>query len=76
MKFMVIILALFIVMLVLGVVVLRKYYIDWCKSSKDKRKSRKLQEIMEFLVKFMAVMLLLVIFVATMIYDCLMMKGR
>lgn len=75
MKFMVIILALFIVMLVFGVLVLRKYYIDWCKSSKDKRKSRKLQETMEFLVKFMAVMLLLVIFVATMIYDCLMMKG-
>lgn len=75
MKLMVLVLILFILMLVSGVLLLRKYYIDWCKSFKNKRKSRELQEKMEFWVKFVAVMILLIIFVATMIYDCIMMKG-
>lgn len=75
MELMVLVLILFILMLVSGVLFLRKYYIDWCKSFKNKRKSRELQEKMEFWVKFVAVMILLIIFVATMIYDCIMMKG-
>lgn len=75
MKLMVLVLILFILMLVSGGLLLRKYYIDWCKSFKNKRKSRELQEKMEFWVKFVAVMILLIIFVATMIYDCIMMKG-
>ncbi len=76
MKFMLLVLILFILLLGVGILLLRKYYIDWCKSCKDKRKSRELQDRMEFLVKFIAVMILLVIFTATMIYDCFMMKGR
>lgn len=76
MKFMVLVLILLILMFVCEVLLLRKYYIDWCKSFRNKKKSRELIERMEFLIKFIAVILLLIIFVATMIYDCLMMKGR
>lgn len=76
MRFMVLVLVVFILLLVFGVLFLRKYYINWCKSFRNKRKSRELQDKMEFLVKFIAVMILLVIFTATMIYDCFMMKGR
>lgn len=76
MKLMVLILILFILLLGVGILLLRKYYIDWCKSFRNKKKSRELMERMEFLIKFIAVMLLLIIFMATMIYDCLMMKGR
>lgn len=76
MKFMVLVLILLILMFVCGVLLLRKYYIEWCKSFRNKKKSREFMDKMEFLIKFIAVMLLLIIFVATMIYDCLMMKGR
>lgn len=76
MKFMVLVLILLILMFVCGVLLLRKYYIDWCKSFRNKKKSRELMDKMEFLIKFIAVILLLIIFVATMIYDCMMMKGR
>lgn len=76
MKFMVLVLILLILMFVCGVLLLRKYYIEWCKSFRNKKKSRELIERMEFLIKFIAVILLLIIFVATTIYDCLMMKGR
>lgn len=75
MKLMVLTLVVFILMFLFGVLYLRKCYIEWCKSYKDKRKSKELMNKMEFLVKFIAVMILLIIFVATMIYDCFMMKG-
>ncbi len=75
MRFMVLVLVVFILLLVFGVLFLRKYYINWCKSFRNKRKSRELQDKMEFLVKFIAVMILLVIFTTTMIYDCICMKG-
>ena len=76
MKLMVLTLVVFILMLVIGVLLLRKCYIEWCKSYRNKRKSRELIERMEFLIKFIAVMILLIIFVITMLYDCFMMKGR
>lgn len=76
MKLMVVILIIFIILIILGVLLLRKYYIDWCKSYGKKRKSRELQDRMEFLIKFIAVMFLLVIFAATMIVDCLRLEGR
>lgn len=76
MKFLVFSLIIFIILLLLGVVFFRKYYIDWCKSCRDKRRSRDLCDKMEFLIKFISVMLLLIIFVATMIYDCLSLEGR
>jgi len=75
MKLMVLTLVVFILMLLAGVLYLQKYYIDWCKSFRNKRKSRELLNKMEFLMKFVAVMFLLVILTATMIYDCIMMKG-
>lgn len=75
MRFMVLVLVLLVLLLIAGVLVLKKYYIDWCKSFKNKRKSRELMDKIEFLVKFIAVMILLIIFVITMLYDCLM-KGR
>lgn len=76
MRFMVLVLLLLILMFILGVLLLRKNYIDWCKSFRNRRKSRELQDRMEFLVKFIAVMFLLIILMATMLYDCFMMKGR
>lgn len=76
MKLIIICLIIFIILAILGVLLLRKYYIDWCRSFRNKRKSKELQDRMEFLVKFTAVMLLLVIFAATMIVDCLRLKGR
>lgn len=75
MRLMVLTLVVFILMFLVGVLLLRKYYIDWCKSLRDRRKSKELQDRMEFLVKFIAVMFLLIILMATMLYDCLMMKG-
>lgn len=75
MRFMVLVLTVCIILIVIGVLFLRKYYIDWCKSFKNKRKSRELMDKIEFLVKFITVMILLIIFVITMLYDCLM-KGR
>ena len=75
MKLMIIVLAVLIILILFGVLFLRKCYIDWCKSVRDKSRSRELLEKIEFLIKFMAVMLLLVIFVITMIFDCLKM-GR
>lgn len=75
MRFMVLILTVCIILMVIGVLFLRRYYIEWCKSCRNKRKSRELIERMEFLIKFIAVMILLIIFVITMLYDCLM-KGR
>lgn len=76
MRFMFLVLVLLVLMLICGVLILKKYYIDWCKSFRNKRKSRELIERMEFLIKFIAVMILLIIFVITMLYDCFMMKGR
>lgn len=73
MKFMVVVLIVLVILLVSGVLILRKYYIDWCKSFKDKRKSRDLQDKMEFLVKFIAVVFLLIFFVVTMLFDCMRM---
>ncbi len=72
---MIIVLAVLIILMLFGVLLLRKYYVDWCKSTRDKRKSRDLLEKIEFLVRFIAVILLLAIFVVTMIFDCLKM-GR
>lgn len=75
MRFMILVLTVCIILLIFGGLFLRKYYIDWCKSCRNKRKSRELLDKMEFLIKFIAVMFLLVILTATMLYDCLMMKG-
>lgn len=75
MRFMVLVLLLLILMFILGVLLLRKNYIDWCKSFRNRRKSKELLDKMEFLLKFIVVMILLVILTATAIYDC-MMKGR
>lgn len=76
MRFMVLILVVFILTLILGVLYLRKCYIEWCKSYRNKRKSRELLDKMEFLVKFIVVIILLIIFVITMVYDSICMKGR
>ena len=67
------VLTVLIILMLFGVLFLRKCYIDWCKSVRNKRKSRELLEKIEFLIRFIAVMLLLVVFVATMIIDCLKM---
>lgn len=71
MRFMILVLTVCIILLIFGVLFLRKYYIDWCKSCRNKRKSRELLDKMEFLIKFIAVMFLLVILTATLLYDCL-----
>jgi len=76
MRLMVLTLVVFILFLVSGVLFLRKSYIEWCKSFRNRRKSRELLDKMEFLLKFIAVMFLLIILMATMLYDCFMMKGR
>ena len=71
MRFMILVLTVCIILLIFGVLFRRKYYIDWCKSCRNKRKSRELLDKMEFLIKFIAVIFLLVILMATMLYDCL-----
>ena len=73
MKLMILVLAVLIILILSGVLLLRNYYIAWCKSVRNKRRSRELLEKMEFLIKFIAVMLLLMVFVATMVFDCIKM---
>ena len=73
MKLMIIVLSALIILMLSGVLFLRKYYFAWCKSVRNKRKSGELLEKIEFLIRFIAVMLLLMVFVATMIFDCLKM---
>ena len=73
MRLMILVLAVLIILMLFGVLLLRKYYVDWCKSMRNKRRSRELLEKMEFLIKFIAVMLLLMVFVATMVFDCIKM---
>ena len=73
MKLRIIVLLVLIISSIIGVLLLRKYYFAWCKSVRNKRKSGELLEKIEFLIRFIAVMLLLMVFVATMIFDCLKM---
>lgn len=75
MRVMFLVLVVLVILLASGVLLLRKCYIDWCRCCRNRRRSRELQDRMEFYVRFIAVMLLLLIFVATMIVDCLEMEG-